>query len=133
MRLPRHPRADLRRRGTDRPRPVTAVLHRRPGRGSRPGRRPGRFSPLTTHPATSRPHGRPTSPPPPPPPPGHAPAAWLHPPAARVTPRRLGRSTPREAKRSHTSPRKRADRTLRPPPRGHLTLVLLPPPLRAYV
>src|ERR1035437_1334756 len=57
MRLPRHPRADLRRRGTDRPRPVTAVLHRRPGRGSRPGRRPGRFFPLTTHPATSRPPG----------------------------------------------------------------------------
>ena len=37
-----------------------------------------------------------------------------------------GRSNPREAKRSHNYPRKRADRTLRPPPRGLLTLVLLP-------
>jgi hypothetical protein len=61
-------------------------------------------------------------------PPGHVPAAWLHHLAALVNPRRLGRSNPREAKRSHTYPRKRADRTLRPPPRGHLTLVLLPLP-----
>ena len=59
-------------------------------------------------------------------PPGHVPAAWLHILAALVNPRRLGRSNPREAKRSHTYPRKRADRTLRPPPRGLLTLVLLP-------
>jgi hypothetical protein len=59
-------------------------------------------------------------------PPGHVPAAWLHILAAMVNPRRLGRSNPREAKRSHTYPRKRADQALRPPPRGLLTLVLLP-------
>jgi hypothetical protein len=57
------------------------------------------------------------------------PDAWLHILAALRNPRRLGRSNPREAKRSHAYPRKRADRTLRPPPRGPLTLVLLPLPL----
>lgn len=46
--------------------------------------------------------------------------------AALVNPRRLGRSDPREAKRSHTYPGKRADHTLRPPPGGLLTLVHLP-------
>jgi hypothetical protein len=50
--------------------------------------------------------------------------------AALVNPRRLGRSNPQEAKPSHTYPRKRADRTPRPPPSGHLTLGLLPLPLR---
>ena len=59
-------------------------------------------------------------------PPGHVPPAWLHVLAAIGNPRRAGRSNPRHAKRSHTYPRKRADRTLRPPPRGTLTLVLLP-------
>ena len=59
-------------------------------------------------------------------PPGHVPAAWLHILAALRNPRRVGRSNPRQAKRSHTYPHKRADRTLRPPPRGLLTLVLLP-------
>ncbi|MEO8480367.1 MAG: transposase, partial [Gemmatimonadota bacterium] len=63
-------------------------------------------------------------------PPGHVPTAWLHILAALRNPRRLGRSNPRQAKRSHTYPRKKADRTLRPPSRGHLTLVLLPLPGR---
>jgi hypothetical protein len=39
-------------------------------------------------------------------PPGHVPAAWLHILAALRNPRRLGQSNPRQAKRSHTSPRK---------------------------
>src|SRR5674476_999704 len=53
VRLPRHPRNHLRRSRTHRPRPLTHLIHHRPGRGTRPGRRPGRFSPLTTHPVTS--------------------------------------------------------------------------------
>ncbi len=42
--------------------------------------------------------------------------AWLHILAALRNPGRLGRSNPRQAKHSHTYPRKRADHTLRPPP-----------------
>lgn len=52
--------------------------------------------------------------------------AWLRLLAERCNPRRRGRSNPRQAKRSHSYPRKPADRQKRPPPRGTLTLVLLP-------
>ncbi len=59
-------------------------------------------------------------------PPGTPPTAWLHLLAARSNPRRLGRTNPRQARRSHSYPRKPADHTKRPPARGTLTLVLLP-------
>ena len=59
-------------------------------------------------------------------PPGTLPPAWLHLLAARCNPRRLGRTNPRQAKRSHHYPRKPADPSQRPPQRGPLTLVLLP-------